>query len=148
MDVLSNVFIDKVVDGLNGFDLVPSGCWESQGASTNAGGMRAVKYGVTRDYVRGLEVVLPNGDVTSIAGKLAKNSSGCSLLHLLIGSEGTLGILTKITLKAMNAILQKAHELGGQVSGEHGIGIAKREYFHRWVGDINLQMMRQIKGLF
>jgi glycolate oxidase len=67
--------------------------------STNAGGMRAVKYGVTRDYVRGMEVVLPNGDVTEFGGKLSKNSSGYGLLHLLVGSEGTLGIITKIVLR-------------------------------------------------
>lgn len=66
---------------------------------TNAGGMRAVKYGVTRDYVRGMEVVLPNGKIISIGGKIAKNSSGYSLKDLFIGSEGTLGIVTKLILK-------------------------------------------------
>lgn len=66
---------------------------------TNAGGMRAVKYGVTRDYVRGMEVVLPNGEVIEVGGKVAKNSSGYSLKDLLIGSEGTLGIITRLTLK-------------------------------------------------
>lgn len=67
--------------------------------STNAGGMRAVKYGVTRDYVRGLEVVLPNGDVEFFGGKIVKSSTGYSLKDLIIGSEGTLGIITKIILK-------------------------------------------------
>lgn len=66
---------------------------------TNAGGMRAVKYGVTRDYVLGMEIVLPNGDVIETGGKVVKNSSGYSLVDLLIGSEGTLGIITKIILK-------------------------------------------------
>lgn len=66
---------------------------------TNAGGMRAVKYGVTRDYVLGMEVVLPDGEVIETGGKVAKNSSGYSLVDLLIGSEGTLGIITKIILK-------------------------------------------------
>ena len=69
--------------------------------STNAGGMRAVKYGVTRDFVRGLEVVLPNGTMTSLGGKVVKNSSGYSLKDLMIGSEGTLGIITKAILKLM-----------------------------------------------
>ena len=63
--------------------------------STNAGGMRAVKYGVTRDYVRGMEVVLPSGEVLELGGKVVKNSSGYSLKDLIIGSEGTLGIITK-----------------------------------------------------
>ncbi|HHY10221.1 MAG TPA: FAD-binding protein [Firmicutes bacterium] len=69
--------------------------------ATNAGGMRAVKYGVTRDHVIGLEVVLPNGELVNLGGKIAKNSSGYSLLHLMIGSEGTLGIITKITVKLL-----------------------------------------------
>lgn len=67
--------------------------------STNAGGMRAVKYGVTRDYVRGLTVVLPNGKVETFGGKMVKNSTGYSLLNLMIGSEGTLGIITEAVLK-------------------------------------------------
>ncbi|WP_320046539.1 FAD-linked oxidase C-terminal domain-containing protein [uncultured Ilyobacter sp.] len=69
--------------------------------STNAGGMRAVKYGVTRDYVRGLEVVLPNGDIMEMGGKVVKNSAGYSLKDLVIGSEGTLGIITKAVLKLL-----------------------------------------------
>ena len=69
--------------------------------STNAGGMRAVKYGVTRDYVRGLEVVLPNGEIVNFGGKVVKNSSGYSLKDLIIGSEGTLGIVTKAILKLL-----------------------------------------------
>ncbi|HEY8463699.1 MAG TPA: FAD-linked oxidase C-terminal domain-containing protein [Bacillota bacterium] len=66
---------------------------------TNAGGMRAVKYGVTRDYVLGMEVVLPDGTVIELGGKVVKNSSGYSLKDLLIGSEGTLGIVTRLTLR-------------------------------------------------
>lgn len=69
--------------------------------NTNAGGMRAVKYGVTRDYVRGLEIVLPSGEIMEIGGKVVKNSSGYSLKDLLVGSEGTLGIVTKATLKLL-----------------------------------------------
>ncbi|MEE1048699.1 MAG: FAD-binding oxidoreductase, partial [Clostridia bacterium] len=67
--------------------------------STNAGGMRAVKYGVTRDYVRGLTVVKPNGEIMNLGGKIAKNSSGYSLKDLIIGSEGTLCIITEAILK-------------------------------------------------
>ncbi|MDF3001160.1 MAG: 2-hydroxy-acid oxidase [Bacillota bacterium] len=69
--------------------------------STNAGGMRAVKYGVTRDYVRGLEVVLPDGTVVEFGGKVVKNSTGYALKDLMVGSEGTLGIITKATLKLL-----------------------------------------------
>lgn len=69
--------------------------------STNAGGMRAVKYGVTRDYVRGLEVVLPDGTIVEFGGKVVKNSTGYALKDLIIGSEGTLAIITRATLKIL-----------------------------------------------
>ena len=67
--------------------------------STNAGGMRAVKYGVTRDYVRALEVVMADGTVMNLGGKVVKNSTGYDIKDMIIGSEGTLGIVTKATLK-------------------------------------------------
>ena len=67
--------------------------------STNAGGMRAVKYGVTRDYVRALTVVLPNGEIQTFGAAVAKNSSGYSLKDLIIGSEGTLCIICEAVLK-------------------------------------------------
>lgn len=69
--------------------------------STNAGGMRAVKYGVTRDYVRGLEVVLADGTVVEFGGKVVKNSTGYAMKDLMVGSEGTLGIITKAILKLL-----------------------------------------------
>ncbi|ERK30241.1 FAD-binding oxidoreductase [Clostridium intestinale] len=71
--------------------------------STNAGGMRAVKYGATRDYVRAMTVVLPSGEITHFGATVSKTSSGYSLLNLMIGSEGTLGIITELTLKIMTA---------------------------------------------
>ena len=67
--------------------------------STNAGGMRAVKYGVTRDYVRALTAVLPTGEIVNFGGKVVKNSSGYSLKDLIVGSEGTLAIVTEAVLK-------------------------------------------------
>ena len=67
--------------------------------STNAGGMRAVKYGVTRDYVQALEVVMADGRVLTIGSKNVKDNTGLALKHLFIGSEGTLGIITQCTLK-------------------------------------------------
>ena len=67
--------------------------------STNAGGMRAVKYGVTRDYVRALTVVMPNGEIVELGSNVAKNSSGYSLKDLVVGSEGTLCIICEATLK-------------------------------------------------
>lgn len=71
--------------------------------STNAGGMRAVKYGCTRDYVRAMTVVLPTGEIVKLGATVSKTSTGYSLLNLMIGSEGTLGIITELTLKLIPA---------------------------------------------
>jgi glycolate oxidase len=67
--------------------------------ATNAGGMRAVRYGVTRHHVLGLEMVLPGGQVLRTGGKLVKSSSGYDLTQLVLGSEGTLALVTEVTLK-------------------------------------------------
>lgn len=66
--------------------------------SENSGGLRGLKYGVTRDYVKGLEIVLPNGELLKTGGKLAKDVAGYDLTSLYVGSEGTLGVITEITL--------------------------------------------------
>ena len=65
----------------------------------NAGGVSAVKHGIMRNHVKGLEIVLPTGEIVNFGGKLIKNNMGYDLLHMMIGSEGTLGIITKVTLK-------------------------------------------------
>jgi len=67
--------------------------------ATNAGGMRAVKYGVTRHFVLGLEVVLPTGEIIETGGKFVKCSTGYDLTQLIIGSEGTLAVITKVLLR-------------------------------------------------
>lgn len=73
----------------------------------NAGGPRGVKYGVTRDYVLGLEVVLASGEVIRTGGKAMKNVSGFDLTRLMVGSEGTLGIITEITVRLVPRPLAK-----------------------------------------
>lgn len=82
----------------------------SQGSCTiggnvaeNAGGARAVKYGVTKDYVLNLEVVLPTGEIIWTGANTLKNSTGYNLTQLMVGSEGTLGIITKIVMKLLPA---------------------------------------------
>jgi glycolate oxidase len=65
----------------------------------NAGGVRCVKYGVIRDFVKGLEVVIPTGEILKLGGKLLKDVTGYSLMHLFIGSGGTLGVITKIVVR-------------------------------------------------
>ncbi len=65
----------------------------------NAGGTRAVKYGVIRNFVRGLEVVLPTGEIITTGGKLLKNNQGFDLMHLFINSGGALGVITKVIFR-------------------------------------------------
>lgn len=80
-------------------------CFIGGNIAENAGGARAVKYGVTKDYVLNLEVVLPNGEIINTAANTLKNSTGYNLTQLMVGSEGTLGIVTKIVLKLLPAVL-------------------------------------------
>lgn len=74
-------------------------CFLGGNIAHNSGGPRALKYGVTRDYVLNLEVVLPNGEVIWTGANVLKNSTGYNLTQLMLGSEGTLGIVTKIVFK-------------------------------------------------
>ncbi|WP_280444084.1 FAD-binding oxidoreductase [Nocardia brasiliensis] len=72
-------------------------------AATNAGGLCCVKYGVTTDYVLGMEVVLADGTVLRLGGPRLKDSAGLSLTKLFVGSEGTLGVITELTLRLLPA---------------------------------------------
>ena len=74
-------------------------CTMGGNVAENAGGPRAFKYGVTKDYILGLEVVTPLGDVMRTGGRTVKNVTGYDLTRLLTGSEGTLGIVTEITVR-------------------------------------------------
>jgi glycolate oxidase len=67
--------------------------------ATNAGGVRAVKYGVMRNYVKGIEAVSPTGEILNLGGQLMKNNTGYDLMHLIMGSEGTLCVITKAVIK-------------------------------------------------
>lgn len=84
-----------------GYPMSLETCFIGGNVAENAGGGKAVKYGVTDRYVQGMEVVLPTGDIVEFGGKRVKDVTGYNLLHLLVGSEGTLGIFTKITLKLL-----------------------------------------------
>ncbi|WP_333600469.1 FAD-binding oxidoreductase [Flavobacterium sp.] len=76
-------------------------CWIGGNIAENAGGARALKYGVTKDYVLNLEVVLPNGEIIWTGANTLKNSTGYNLTQLMVGSEGTLGVITKAVLKLL-----------------------------------------------
>ncbi|MFP4331328.1 MAG: FAD-binding oxidoreductase [Alkalispirochaetaceae bacterium] len=82
-----------------GYPMSLQSCYIGGNIAENAGGGKAVKYGVTGRYVQGLEVVTPTGEVLWLGGKLSKDVSGYDLKQLLIGSEGTLGIVTKAIIK-------------------------------------------------
>lgn len=76
-------------------------CFVGGNVAENAGGGRAIKYGVTGRYVLGLEVVLPTGEIVELGGRRVKDVTGYDLIHLMVGSEGTLGVFTKITLRLL-----------------------------------------------
>ena len=90
-------------DGLfyAGYPMSLETCYIGGNVAENAGGGKAVKYGVTARYVTGLEVVTATGEILRLGGKLVKDVTGYNLIQLMVGSEGTLGIFTKITLKLM-----------------------------------------------
>ncbi|MFC3212007.1 MULTISPECIES: FAD-linked oxidase C-terminal domain-containing protein [Planomicrobium] len=75
--------------------------------SENSGGLRGLKYGVTKDYVKAMTVVLPDGETLKLGGKLAKDVAGYDLMSLFVGAEGTLGIITEITLKLIPLPISK-----------------------------------------
>jgi glycolate oxidase len=107
-------------------------CWIGGNIAENSGGARAVKYGVTKDYVLNLEVVLPNGEIIWTGANTLKNSTGYNLTQLMVGSEGTLGVITKAVLKLLpknnhNVLMMvpfyKAHEACEAVSAIFRAGI-------------------------
>ncbi len=84
-----------------GYPMSLETCYIGGNVAENAGGGKAIKYGVTSRYVLGLEVVTPTGEIVQLGGKLIKNVSGYNIIGLMVGSEGTLGFFTKITLKLL-----------------------------------------------
>src|SRR5436189_2229592 len=76
-------------------------CTIGGNVATNAGGPRCLKYGVTSNYVIGLEVVLANGDVLRTGGRVHKNKTGFDLIRLFVGSEGMLGVVTEVTVRLL-----------------------------------------------
>jgi glycolate oxidase len=100
--VITQVFQEAVIERGLFYPPDPSSrgsCFLGGNLSESSGGPRAVKYGVTKDYVLNLEVVLPTGEFTQTGANVLKNATGYNLTQLMIGSEGTLGVITKIVFK-------------------------------------------------
>jgi glycolate oxidase len=104
--VITQVLREAVLEKNLSYPVDPSSqgsCWIGGNVAENSGGARALKYGVTKDYVLNLEVVLPNGEIIWTGANTLKNSTGYNLTQLMVGSEGTLGVITKIVLKLIPA---------------------------------------------
>ncbi|TBX69166.1 FAD-binding protein [Flavobacterium silvisoli] len=130
-------------------------CWIGGNIAENAGGARALKYGVTKDYVLNLEVVLPNGEIIWTGANTLKNSTGYNLTQLMVGSEGTLGVITKAVLKLLpqnshNVLMlvpfYKAHEACEAVSAIFRAGITPSalEFMERDAIDWTLRLVEGI----
>ena len=122
--------------------------------STNASGNRAIKYGTTKDYLRGLEVVLPSGEVIRTGSSVPKSSTGYDLTHLFCGAEGTLGVVTEATLKILpvppyTAFAQarfKTIDDAGKAATDiltSGIGLSSCEIFDR----VSIDVVNKAMGL-
>ena len=109
-----------------GYPMSIETCFIGGNVAENAGGGKAVKYGVTGRYVTGLEVVTPAGEILQLGGKLVKDVTGYNLIGLLVGSEGTLGVFTKIILKLMPLPKANADLLILFKSPEEAIGSVSR----------------------
>lgn len=133
--------------------------------ATNAGGPKAVKYGVTKDYILNLQVVLPSGEVIWTGANVLKNSTGYNLTQLFVGSEGTLGVVTKIVVKLipfpkLNKLMlvpffdaQKACEAVSAVFREgitpSGLEFMERDAIDwtlRFVDDVNIHIKEEIEA--
>lgn len=104
-------------------------CTLGGNVSTNAGGLKGAKYGVTKDYVLGLEVVLPDGRIMRTGSKCMKSVSGYDLTRLFVGSEGTLGVFTEITLK-INPLPRERSAVRAAFEDMESAGVAVSQITH------------------
>ncbi len=109
-----------------GYPMSGESCYLGGNIAENAGGGKAVKYGVTGRYILGLEIVTPTGKIVSLGGKLVKNVTGYNLIGLLTGSEGTLAIVTKATVKLLPLPKYQVDLLCLFKSPEEAIGVVPR----------------------
>ncbi len=126
-----------------GYPMSVETCYVGGNIAENAGGGKAVKYGVTGHYILGLELVTPTGDIITLGGKLVKNVTGYNLIQLMVGSEGTLGFVTKAVIKlsarpktriaslALFADPQTAIDVVPRILGESGVLPTSLEFMDR-----------------
>ena len=108
--------------------------------ANNAGGLRGLKYGVTKNYVMGVEMVLPNGDLLKTGGKNVKDTAGYNLKDFIVGSEGTLGIITKATLK----LIHKPKSFSTVISFFNSMNDCSKTIFDIFNSDLTPAMMEFI----
>jgi len=132
-------------------------CFIGGNIAENSGGPKAVKYGVTRDYVLNLQVVLPSGDIIWTGANVLKNSTGYNLTQLMCGSEGTLGIITKIVFKLRGFPQRSVLLLIPFVSNEEacraisaifvaGLMPSGMEFFERDAVDLTIDYIQKVLG--
>ncbi len=109
-----------------GYPMSLETCFLGGNVAENAGGGKAVKYGVTSRYVVGLEAVLASGEVLRLGGKLRKDVTGYDLVHLLVGSEGTLAVITEVTLSLLPIPRRRAVLLASFAGAREAIGAVPR----------------------
>jgi glycolate oxidase len=138
-----------------GYPMSVLSCSIGGNIAENAGGGKAIKYGVTDRYVLGLELVTPTGEIVQLGGKLIKDVTGYNLKQLIIGSEGTLGIVTKITLKlspmpkfitdllALFKDTQSAIELVPKIMMKTGIVPTSIEYMDNYSVKISCESLNE-----
>ena len=113
-----------------GYPMSEDICFIGGNVATNAGGGRAIKYGVTSRYITGAEVVTPTGEILTLGGKRLKDVGGYNLLPLFLGSEGTLGIFSKITIRLIRRPREQAVLLAGfptAISAANCVGALQRD---------------------
>ncbi len=142
-------------------------CTIGGNVAENAGGPHTLAYGVTSNHVTSLELVLPDGEIFHI-GTAQGDSSGYDLAGLFVGSEGTLALVTQITVKlsrkpeavktllaifdtvddASETVAEIIHEVGGSLTGEHGVGMEKSELMSLLFSDADFALMRRVHDAF
>jgi len=127
-----------------GYPMSMETCFIGGNVAENAGGGKAVKYGVTGRYVLGLETVLPTGEIVELGGKLVKDVTGYNLVQLMVGSEGTLGIFTRIVLKLIPRPRHQVDLLALFPSSEAAIAVVPKMMIESGIVPTSIEFMDRL----